>query len=134
MAKALILIADDDRGLTVALKKRLIKEGYAVITASDSYNALALTLQSMPDVCLLDINMPAGDGFTVQERIQAIGSTKHPRLLTIPILYMTGDKSERLDDLAEDMGAFAILHKPFEYRLLVEVIEKALTSTPTQAS
>ena len=67
-----ILIADDDRNLLQALTVRLDAAGYDVITTQDAYQALDFARKHRPDLLLLDINMPAGSGFSVHERIAKV--------------------------------------------------------------
>lgn len=118
--KPLILIADDDRPLLRALKVRIEKIGAEVVTATDGYTSLANAVSEQPDLLILDVNMPAGDGFSVQERLQRAGLDR------VPVIYLTGDASPRLDEIAERLGAIAIHHKPFELRDLVADIKRAL--------
>ncbi len=123
---ATILIADDDDRVLKALLIRLEKVGFKVITATDGYNALSLTAKHKPDLLVLDVNMPAGDGFSVLERMKEIPGTSN-----IPVIYVTGDRSSRLDELAEKLGAFAILHKPFHVEELIDTILGAISPQPT---
>jgi len=120
--KPRILLADDDQPLLEALKVRLETLDVEVITATDGYTSLAKAVAEKPDLLILDINMPAGDGFSVQERLNN-GSNG---LQGVPVIYLTGDASERLDKIAADMGAYAVLHKPFKIQDLVDTIYKAL--------
>ena len=117
----LILIADDDERFVTALSYRLEKLGFKTITAKDGYNALARTVESKPDLMLLDIGMPAGDGFTVKERVQ-----KHEELAHIPCIYLTGDGSLDALQAAETIGAYALFHKPIRFSELQRTIEMAL--------
>ncbi|MDH3585303.1 MAG: response regulator [Phycisphaerae bacterium] len=118
-----ILIADDDPALLRALTIRLTHEGYDVITASDGYNALARAMDERPDLMILDINMPAGDGFTVQERFE--NSSGWPR---VPTIYISGDKSDVIRHRFRQAKGFALLHKPLDGRHLIEMIQRALWS------
>ena len=120
--KPRILLADDDQPLLAALKTRLESLEVEVITATDGYTALAKAVSEKPDLLILDVNMPAGDGFSVQERLN---STSHG-LSGIPTIYLTGDQSERLDAIASELGAFAVMHKPFKVQDLVTNIYDAL--------
>ncbi len=120
--QATILIADDDDRVLKALIIRLGSLGFHVITATDGYNALALAAKHKPHLLVLDVNMPAGDGFSVQERLKGI-----PDMSQTPIIYVTGDRSDRLNDLADELGAFALLHKPFHVEKLVDTILSALS-------
>lgn len=121
MRQTTILLADDNLSFTTALRIRLEKVGYRVITASDGYNTLALARSEQPDLMLLDINMPAGDGFTVKQRLDDLPGVAHP-----PVIYLTGDHSARLDEMAEKLGAFAIIHKPIRLSQLMDTVDAAL--------
>lgn len=119
--KARILIADDDTALLAAMKLRFEQINAEVVTAQDGYNALAKAREFKPDLIVLDINMPAGDGFSVHERLDSIegmGQTK--------IIYVTGDRSERLDNLAYQLGAYEVFHKPCDMKLLQKTAIQAL--------
>ena len=70
---ATILIADDDHLHLKCLTHHLEKAGYSVIQATDSFHALRLASQLKPSLIILDINMPAGDGFSVKERLDKPG-------------------------------------------------------------
>ena len=103
MAAKKILIADDDVKLLQALTVRLEAEDFEVITCQDAYQALDMARRNLPDLLLLDINMPAGNGFSVQERIAKI-----KELAGIPVIYITGDASAAVDRNAHKLGAFAV--------------------------
>ncbi|MFI4861318.1 MAG: response regulator [Phycisphaerales bacterium JB063] len=119
--KARILIADDDESLLAALKIRFEQLNAEIVTATDGYTALARAQETTPDLLILDINMPAGDGFSVHERLAAV-----PGFENIPVIYLTGDRSERLDNLAFQLGAFEVYHKPVDMKYLAASVYDAL--------
>ncbi|MEM7680707.1 MAG: response regulator [Planctomycetota bacterium] len=116
-----ILIADDDTSLLRALTVRLEAEGFEVATSQDAYYALDQAKHHPPDVLILDVNMPCGSGFSVQERMQKI-----PELAKTPVVYITGEDPASVDHLADQMGAVSILHKPFETSDLLDAVRAAL--------
>ena len=116
-----IIVADDDSDMLNALCMRLQDLDFEVVAVEDSYNALAAAIDKKPDLLILDVNMPAGDGFSVQERFQALEP-----LAEVPVIYVTGDKSERLDEVAQQHGAAAIFHKPFDSEELIETVHRVL--------
>lgn len=121
--KAKVLVADDDRRFLHAVSMRLRKAGYEVILAEDGYQALQFTREHAPGVLVLDINMPAGDGFSVAERLLHI-----PSSIGTPVIYLSGDKSDRVRHGARKSGAAALHFKPVQFEQLVESIEQALIS------
>ncbi|MEY3162394.1 MAG: Transcriptional activator protein CzcR [Planctomycetota bacterium] len=122
-----ILIADDDRDLLASLSIRLQAAGYDVCAVQDSYQAVAQARRSAPDVLVLDINMPAGDGFTVQDRVDRMSTVHH-----VPVIYLTGERSERVASLTRSKHAFAVLYKPFDTADLLKAIQAA-TAQPRPA-
>lgn len=126
-AKKRILVADDDARLLQAVSTRLEAAGFVVIPVQDAYRALDRCRHEKPDVLLLDINMPAGSGFSVQERM-----TRNVDFPTLPVIYMTGDTRMEVELQAHDMGAVAVIHKPIDMKELLHVIWSVL-DTPTKS-
>lgn len=116
-----VLIADDDAKFLGMLKLQLKAAGYDVATAQDSYLALQSARRSTPDIILLDVNMPAGDGFSVRGRLQRIATTAR-----IPVIFLTGEQSARIRKHSREFGASAVVHKPFELEELLAEMEDAL--------
>jgi DNA-binding response OmpR family regulator len=114
-------VSDDDRGTLDAVRVRLQAAGFDVSVASDGYQAIAMARSLHPDLVVLDIGMPAGDGFSVHERMRQI-----PELHRTPIIYMTGKDPDEVDRRATQDGARAILHKPFRGVDLVDACRSAL--------
>ena len=106
--KQTILIADDDLRLLRAMEARLTHEGYRVLSCQDGYQAIAIAHHDHPDLMVLDISMPAGNGFSVHERMRSGDDTAR-----IPVLYITGHDTQAVYDIADRLGAIAVLQKPF---------------------
>lgn len=121
MRRRRILVADDDRPTLEAVKLRLEAAGFEVRQAEDGYQAVALARHEPPDLVVLDVGMPAGDGFSVHERLRLI-----PELASVPIIYMTGASPDEVDRRAMRDGARAVLHKPFRGIELVDECRAAL--------
>jgi CheY-like chemotaxis protein len=115
-----VLIADDNEPLLAALRIQLQGHGMEVTTCSDAYMALARARESRPDVMVLDIRMPAGEGFSVLERMGHI-----PEIQGVPVIYITGDTSSQLALQAEQLGACGLIHKPISLSALLGLIDKA---------
>ena len=125
MATAKILIVEDDRDIRQLLGHRLKACGYEAIFAGDAIAAVNQARNEKPDLILLDLAMPAGDGYVVIERIKAM-----PALEGTPIIIVTAR-----DPLAEEQrfissGADAFFRKPFDYEELLGAISRALGSEP----
>src|ERR1700679_642757 len=67
-----ILIIDDDQHLLMGLTARLEANGYSVVSATDAISAIAVALNEAPDLVILDLGLPAGDGLLVLDRIKGL--------------------------------------------------------------
>lgn len=123
MDRKTILIADDDVNLMRALAVRLEAEGYRCICTQDGYFAVAQALKEQPDLLLLDVNMPAGDGFSVRKRL--LEAT--PPVKT-PVVYITGERFDAVSESAASLGASHVLPKPFETGELLACIREAIAA------
>lgn len=117
-----VLLVEDDKKISLALGIRLKAMGYGVVCASDAVTAISQARKEPPDVVLLDINMPGGDGFIVAERLQQLVQTS-----TAPIIFITASKEPGLRERAQAVGAVRFLEKPFGATELADAIETALT-------
>ena len=124
MSSSKILIIDDDPDLTLGLAVRLKGNGYKVVSAGDATMALTRVIQEQPDVIILDLALPGGDGFTVLERLRTNFNTA-----LIPVIVLTA-KSQSLEDEALRKGAVAFFQKPVENSALLAAIAKCLGGTP----
>ena len=115
-----ILIVEDDLELLRGLSRRLKANGYNTVVATDGVTAVSVALKELPDVILLDIGLPAGDGFTVMERLKS-----HDKLRRIPIIVITARDPLTTRNRALSAGAQAFLLKPVENDILVAAIQKA---------
>lgn len=116
-----ILLADDDHAVLSAIRIRLEAEGFEIHTARDGYQALALARTARPDLLILDINMPAGSGFSVHERLAKIDG-----LADTPVIFITGETADAIRHDAISHGVASVLHKPFRSDDLVEAARAAL--------
>ena len=85
-----ILVVDDEPRNVKILQIHLNARGYAVYTAADGLQALDIVEKEMPDLILLDINMPRMDGFEVVKRIRSNETTEF-----IPIVMITALRDTR---------------------------------------
>jgi two-component system KDP operon response regulator KdpE len=130
MDKAKILIVDDDPDLRRALKIRLRANHYDTVHASDGYSAIAMAQKEQPNLIILDLGLPAGDGFVVLERLQGIDA-----LSSIPVIVLTARDPQSNEHRTLQAGATAFFQKPADNNELLDVIRATLPGTwPTTAS
>ena len=121
MSRKKILIVDDDPDVRLGLHIRLKANDYEVIFAADGMASIAEARKHLPDLIILDLGLPAGDGFSVMERLKANDS-----LSLIPVIVVSArDRSANMD-LALKAGAKAFLQKPVDNAQLLSVIRKVL--------
>ena len=118
-----ILIADDDDKFCSAVARHLKRNGHEVYCAGDGFQLLQLAQRVHPDLILVDVNMPAGGGLQMLERMRNItGLTGTPMIMT------TGDRSYEVSAEINRLGC-DVLWKPFSVTDLMDVIEKKLSET-----
>ena len=121
MSSHKILIVDDDKDVLKALSVRLKGSGYGVVYAADGIAAVSVARNEEPDVIILDIGLPGGDGFTVMERLAGILPVAQ-----IPVIILTARDVSGNEARARAAGAYAFLQKPIDNDVLLETIRKAL--------
>jgi len=124
MDKHKILIVDDDNDLRRALHIRLRSFGYETVFAIDGVSAIAMALKETPDLILLDLGLPAGDGFVVLERLR-----KNTKLSCIPVIVLTAREARGNKEKALAGGCCAFLQKPVDNDDLLAAIQKALNGS-----
>lgn len=114
-----VIIAEDEALIRLDLKETLEEEGYQVVgETSRGDEVVRLVREHRPDLAILDIKMPGGDGLTAAAEITTA------RLAAV--LILTAFSQRELVDRARDAGALAYLVKPFQRNDLVPAIELAI--------
>jgi CheY-like chemotaxis protein len=114
-----ILVVDDDRQVVRYLKKALEENGYTVTATTSGKRALAFIQERMPDLLILDLNMPEPDGFDILKAERS----KFPYLR---ILVISGYLHGALLEAARIFGATATLEKPIKAEALVGKVREVL--------
>jgi signal transduction histidine kinase/DNA-binding response OmpR family regulator len=117
-----ILLADDHPDNITLLARYMENEGYEYITARDGVETVEKTRAELPDLVLLDINMPNKDGFAALEEIRADPAIQH-----IPVIILTAARLDPTDIQSGLMlGADDYVTKPFDRRELMARIRTKL--------
>ena len=119
--KKKILIVDDERDIIKALMIRLQGAGYDVVTAFDGAQGVFMAHKEKPDLIILDIRMPAGNGFSVAQRLKRSTHT-----FTIPVIFLTGSPDKGSEEKAMAIGARFYIKKPYDPEELLDAIRRAL--------
>jgi DNA-binding response OmpR family regulator len=126
MGRKKILIVDDERDIVKALMIRLQHNGYDVVVAFDGAQGIFVAHKESPDLIILDIRMPAGDGFSVAEKLKQSSLTEQ-----IPIIFLTGSPERNAEERAMELGARFYIKKPYDPEELLEAVRRAMQPTPS---
>src|SRR3984957_7669521 len=121
MDKTKILVVDDNPTIRKGLGVRLRANDYEVLFAQDAISATAALVTERPDLVVLDLGLPGGDGFVVMERLQ-----RNDRLASTPGIVLTGRELTGNTDQVLHAGATAFFQKTVDDSSLLFAIRKAL--------
>ncbi len=113
-----IFIVDDDESVCRALSVLLLTYGFSVKTFTSAEDFFSAVPNSAAGCLLMDIHMPGLDGWETLQCLRRSGSRR-------PVIIISADKSEGLNDRAIKAGAAGFLQKPFNDRALVDLIRIA---------
>lgn len=116
-AAKVIMVVDDSLTVRKITSRMLTREGYEVITAKDGIDALQILQNIIPDVLLLDIEMPRMDGFELTKLMRADHKMAH-----IPIIMITSRTADKHRDHAMNLGVNGYLGKPFQEEVVLAKI------------
>lgn len=116
-----LLIVDDEPENIELLTRRLSRRGFAVVSALSAEDGLTKAAAEAPDVVLMDIKMPAVDGFEATRRLRA-----DPRTAAIPVIALTAHAMQEDKDRALAAGANEYESKPVDLDRLLQKIQALL--------
>ena len=117
--KPLVMVTDDSVTVRKVTSRLLNREGYDVITAKDGLDAVRQLQDVVPDVMLLDIEMPNMDGFEVAQHVKNSVRLKH-----VPIIMITSRTGQKHRERAKGIGVEHYMGKPYQEDALLEKIEE----------
>jgi CheY-like chemotaxis protein len=119
--KGCVLIVDDEHAIRLVCRVNLSSAGFDTLEASDGVEALALARAERPDLILLDIMLPALDGWRVAEELGAGEDTRE-----IPIVFLSA-RSEPADaQRGHELGGMGFITKPFDAAALPDVVRHTI--------
>ena len=116
-----VLLVDDDADLVDLLAHHLKGQDFKVETAYDGVQATAMAKDLRPDIVVLDLHLPAGQGLQVLRWLRGIPETKN-----LPVIIITGFADKSLEDQARELRIFQVFAKPFKFEDLALAIVMAL--------
>ena len=119
--KTIFVVDDSDTNLAMA--EEALEDYYNVMTVPSAAKMFALLEKMMPDLILLDIEMPEMNGF------EALKKLKDGSSPDIPVVFLTGTTSAEIEEQGSKLGAVGIVTKPFSADSLLDYIEQLITSS-----
>ena len=126
-SKKTILIVDDDRDFVQLLSTRL-RANYHMLFAGDAISAINRAVEVNPDLILLDIGLPAGDGFVIMERLKNIAS-----LALTPVIVLSAHAPKFNKERVLKARAKAFFQKPPDNEELLKAVREALGNRTEEA-
>lgn len=125
--KKKILIVDDDPDIITLLGTVLAKAEYEVMKANYSLPALFQVVRDLPDLILVDINMPIMNGLELIEQFKI-----HQETRNVPIVAITGMDTPEVREEVRRLGCVGFIPKPFDVRRFPVQIAKFLAAEPAK--
>ena len=120
MDKYKIMIVEDDQDLRLALQIRLRSSGYDVIVAGDAVQACIQARKEQPDLLILDIGLPGGNGIDLIKRLR-------PLVPMAQAIVLTARDPADFEQAARAAGAIDFFQKPVDNDDLLSAIRRALS-------
>jgi DNA-binding response OmpR family regulator len=121
MSRYKVLVVEDDEDLRRALTLRVTSLGYEVVSAQDGISAVSVARTERPDVVLLDLGLPGGDGISVLERYANMAT-----LSGIPVVVLTGRDPLVAGPAISRFNVSALLGKPTDNDQLAGALATAI--------
>ncbi|MBN1922697.1 MAG: response regulator [Anaerolineae bacterium] len=118
---AKILYVEDNPDNRLLVRRILMVEGYIVVEAFDAAQGIAAAQRELPDLILMDMNLPEMDGYTLTRRLRDI-----PELRNIPIVAMTANVMHGDREKSIEAGCDGYIPKPIDVDLLPEQVARFL--------
>jgi two-component system cell cycle response regulator DivK len=117
--KGTILYIEDNPDNRLLVKRILLSEDYALLEAENARDALNVLKSTLPDLILMDINMPDMDGYSLTAQIKSTPGFERIPILALTANVMRGDKEKTLE-----AGCDGYIQKPIDIDQLTREIEK----------
>lgn len=122
-SQPLVMVVDDSLTVRKITSRLLERSGYQVVTAKDGVDALEQLMEIMPDVMLLDIEMPRMDGFEVAKRLRQDSKTR-----ALPVIMITSRTADKHRNFALELGVNEYMGKPYQEEELLGHIARFVSA------
>ncbi len=122
MASKKMLVVDDEPEIVSVVSMLFKSRGYEVITAENGIRAIQIAIEERPDLLVLDVSMPKGDGHYVAKELSRFEETR-----SIPIIFLTARTAREDYQMAFDEGVSRYITKPFKHDELLITAEQLMS-------
>ena len=119
-----VLVVDDMPANTKLATMLLEKDGYRVLKAENGRDGVQMAQLHLPDIILMDIQLPDMDGLSAVELLRRDTSTKHLKIVAFTAFAMNGDERKMLDS-----GCDGYIAKPIRYQSFLDEVRRVLALT-----
>ncbi|MCL1812510.1 MAG: response regulator [Treponema sp.] len=119
--KKAVIILVDDNNINLTIGQKVLAENYIVVTASSAEKMFCILENIIPDMILLDIEMPEMDGYEAIKNLKSKQQTKD-----IPVIFLTGRTDTSDEENGLSLGAIDYIVKPYQRDSLYKRIETGL--------
>jgi len=119
--KRTILVAEDSLDSLEMLEVLLELKGYAVVSAADGHRAVEVAVREVPDLILIDLELPGLDGLAVVKELRL-----HPELMAVPIIIISGHDPAKYRTAALSAGCDDYLLKPIDFDRLDQILHERI--------
>jgi len=120
-SKRTILVAEDSSDSREMLQVLLELKGYAVVSAADGYDAVQLAVREVPDLILMDLQLPELDGLSVAKELRL-----HSQLQAVPVIIISGNDPAKFRTKALSAGCDDYLLKPIDFERLDQILRERI--------
>jgi CheY-like chemotaxis protein len=121
--KGFVLVCDDSRAIRESLVVILTHAGYRAVGVDSALDCVSVARKDHPDMIIMDIMMPGMDGATASGLMKDV-----PEIAGIPVVLLSAMPEEQVKVRAEDAGAMGYLLKPYRKNVLLECVERCISS------
>ena len=127
IARGTVLIIESSIDTRLLVSLSLQGTGYYTMTAASGEEAMQIAKHAIPDVILMDLDMPQRDGFGATRRLRQMPELRH-----VPVVAVTAYPADGIKQAARDVGCSGYIKKPFDYERLGWLIDRVMRGTGTE--
>lgn len=122
--RGMVLIIESSIDTRLLVSLSLQAAGYYTLTAASGEEAMQIAKHAIPDVILMDLDMPQRDGFGATRRLRQMQELRH-----VPVVAVTAYPADGIKAAARDVGCSGYIKKPFDSERLGRLLDRVMTRT-----